>query len=50
MVLLAEFAYTMQRHPSFPFIHATHERTLMWYLRLYGLDAMYWIFILEDRA
>lgn len=49
-MLLAEFDYTMAPHPSFPFIDATHERTDMWYLKRYGLPAMYWNFMLKGRA
>jgi sulfide:quinone oxidoreductase len=49
-MLLAEFDYTMAPHPSFPFIDATHERTDMWYLKRYGLPAMYWNLLLKGRA
>ena len=49
-MLLAEFDYTMQPAPSIPFIDTTHERTDMWYLKRYGLPAMYWNLILKGRA
>lgn len=34
--------YTMKPAPSFPLIDTTKERTDMWYLKRYGLPAMYW--------
>lgn len=50
-MLLAEFDYTMQPHPTFPrFIDATHERTDMWYLKRYGLPFMYWNLMLKGLA
>ncbi|GAC1642838.1 MAG: FAD/NAD(P)-binding oxidoreductase [Mycobacterium sp.] len=49
-VLLAEFDYTMLPAPSIPLIDTTHERRDMWYLKRYGLPAMYWNLILTGRA
>ena len=49
-MLLAEFDYSMQPAPSIPFIDTTHERRDMWYLKRYGLPAMYWNLILKGRA
>lgn len=49
-MLLAEFDYSMQPTPSIPFIDTTHERRDMWYLKRYGLPAMYWNLILKGRA
>lgn len=41
-MLLAEFDYTMEPRPTFPLIDTTKERRDMWYLKRYGLPAMYW--------
>jgi sulfide:quinone oxidoreductase len=49
-VLLAEFDYTMQPHPTFPIINTTRERRDMWYLKRYGLPFMYWNLMLRGRA
>lgn len=49
-VLLAEFDYTMRPHPSFPIIDTTKERRDMWYLKRYGLPALYWNLMLRGRA
>jgi sulfide:quinone oxidoreductase len=49
-MLLAEFDYTMQPAPSFPVIDTTKERRDMWYLKRYGLPAMYWNLMLKGRA
>ena len=49
-MLLAEFDYTMTPAPSIPFIDTTHERRDMWYLKRYGLPALYWNAILTGRA
>ncbi len=49
-MLLAEFDYTMQPAPSFPFIDTTKERRDMWYLKRYGLPALYWNLMLKGRA
>ncbi|NNG41321.1 NAD(P)/FAD-dependent oxidoreductase [Flexivirga sp. ID2601S] len=49
-MLLAEFDYTMQPAPTFKFIDTTKERRDMWYLKRYGLPAMYWNAMLKGRA
>lgn len=49
-MLLAEFDYTMEPHPTIPLIDTTHERTDMWYLKRYGLPALYWNLMLKGRA
>lgn len=49
-MLLAEFDYTQRPAPSIPFIDTTRERKDMWYLKRYGLPAMYWNLILKGRA
>lgn len=49
-MLLAEFDYTMEPTPSFPFIDSTRERKDMWYLKRYGLPALYWNLMLRGLA
>ena len=49
-VLLAEFDYSMKPAPTFPFVDLTRERRDMWYLKRYGLPAMYWHLMLKGRA
>jgi len=49
-MLLAEFDYSMQPAPSIPIIDTTKERTDMWYLKRYGLPALYWNLMLTGRA
>jgi len=49
-MLLAEFDYTMQPTPSIPIINTTKERRDMWYLKRYGLPALYWNLMLKGRA
>ncbi|GAC1611660.1 MAG: FAD/NAD(P)-binding oxidoreductase [Mycobacteriales bacterium] len=49
-MLLAEFDYTMEPKPSFPFIDTTKERKDMWLLKKYGLPALYWNLMLKGRA
>lgn len=49
-MLLAEFDYTMRPAPSFPFIDTTRERKDMWYLKRYGLPALYWNLMLKGLA
>ncbi len=49
-MLLAEFDYTMRPAPSFPVIDTTRERKDMWYLKRYGLPALYWNLMLKGRA
>ena len=40
----------LQPAPSFPFIDTTRERSDMWYLKRYGLPALYWNLMLKGRA
>ncbi|WP_028265829.1 NAD(P)/FAD-dependent oxidoreductase [Arthrobacter sp. MA-N2] len=49
-MLLAEFDYSLQPAPSFPFIDTTKERRDMWLLKRYGLPFMYWNLILKGHA
>jgi sulfide:quinone oxidoreductase len=49
-MLLAEFDYTLEPKPSFPIINTTKERRDMWYLKRYGLPALYWNLMLKGRA
>lgn len=46
-MLLAEFDYTMKPHPSIPVINTIKERRDMWYLKKYGLPALYWNLMLK---
>jgi len=46
-MLLAEFDCTMAPTPSIPFIDTTRERKDMWYLKRYGLPALYWNLMLR---
>ena len=49
-MLLCEFDYSLQPHPTIPMIDTTHERYDMWLLKRYGLLFMYWNLILKGRA
>lgn len=49
-MLLCEFDYTMQPHPTIPLIDTTHERHDMWLLKRFGLPFMYWNLMLKGRA
>jgi sulfide:quinone oxidoreductase len=49
-MLLAEFDYDLALAPSFPFINLKKERRDMWYLKRYGLPALYWHGMLKGRA
>lgn len=49
-MLLAEFDYSMTPTPSFPYIDTTKPRRDMWYLKRYGLPAMYWNLMLRGFA
>ena len=49
-MLLAEFDYSMEPTPSIPLIDTTKERRDMWYLKRYGLPALYWNLLLKGRA
>ncbi|NKZ03722.1 NAD(P)/FAD-dependent oxidoreductase [Actinomadura latina] len=48
-MLLAEFDYDLALTPSFPFINLKKERRDMWYLKRYGLPALYWHAMLKGR-
>jgi sulfide:quinone oxidoreductase len=49
-MLLAEFDYTMKPTPSIPRINTIKERRDMWYLKRYGLPALYWNLMLKGLA
>jgi sulfide:quinone oxidoreductase len=49
-MLLCEFDYSLQPHPTFPLIDTTHERYDMWLLKRYGLPFMYWNLMLRGLA
>ncbi|SFF84194.1 NAD(P)/FAD-dependent oxidoreductase [Blastococcus tunisiensis] len=49
-MLLCEFDYSLQPHPTIPFIDTTHERYDMWLVKRYGLPAMYWNLMLRGRT
>lgn len=49
-MLLAEFDYSMKPTPSIPYINTIKERRDMWYLKRYGLPALYWQGMLRGVA
>ena len=49
-MLLAEFDYSMTPKPSIPVIDTLRERRDMWYLKRYGLPALYWNLMLRGLA
>jgi sulfide:quinone oxidoreductase len=49
-MLLAEFDYSMTPKPSIPVINTIKERRDMWYLKRYGLPALYWQLMLRGLA
>ncbi|MBC3193428.1 NAD(P)/FAD-dependent oxidoreductase [Pseudonocardia sp. C8] len=49
-MLLAEFDYSMTPTPSLPYIDTIKERRDMWYLKRYGLPALYWNAMLRGLA
>lgn len=49
-MLLAEFDYSMTHHKTVPFIDTVQERRDMWYLKRYGLPALYWNLMLKGLA
>lgn len=49
-MLLAEFDYSMTPKPSIPVIDTLKERKDMWYLKRYGLPALYWQLMLRGLA
>lgn len=49
-LLLAEFDYTMQMTPSLPIVDPAKPHRAYWYLKKYGLPAMYWNLMLKGLA
>lgn len=49
-MLLAEFDYSMEPAPSIPVINTKKPRRDMWFLKKYGLPALYWNLMLKGRA
>ena len=49
-MLLAEFDYSMTPTPSIPVLDTVRERRDMWYLKRYGLPALYWNLMLNGLA
>ncbi|MHA6793838.1 FAD-dependent oxidoreductase [Pseudonocardia bannensis] len=49
-MLLAEFDYSMRPAPSIPLIDTIKERRDMYYLKRYGLPALYWNLMLRGLA
>lgn len=49
-MLLAEFDYSMQLTPSIPVLDPTMPHRSYWYLKKYGLPAMYWNLMLKGLA
>jgi sulfide:quinone oxidoreductase len=49
-VVLAEFDYSGEPHPTIPFIDTARERHDMWLLKRYGLPFLYWNFMLRGLA
>jgi sulfide:quinone oxidoreductase len=49
-MLLAEFDYSATPKPSIPLINTLKERKDMWYLKRYGLPALYWQLMLHGLA
>jgi len=49
-MLLAEFDYTGNPHPTIPLIDTTKEHYSMWLLKRYGLPALYWHAMLKGIA
>lgn len=49
-MLLAEFDYSMQLTPSIPVLDPAKPHRAYWYLKKYGLPAMYWNLMLKGLA
>lgn len=49
-MLLAELDYSMTPKPSIPRIDTIKKRRDMWYLKRYGLPALYWNLMLRGLA
>ena len=41
-LLLCEFDYDLKPSPTFPLLDGTKEQRLYWWLKRYGLPALYW--------
>jgi sulfide:quinone oxidoreductase len=49
-VVLAEFDYSGEPHPTIPWLDTAHERHDMWLLKRYGLPFLYWNLMLRGLA
>lgn len=49
-MLLAEFDYNFELKPSFPLLDPTQPHRAYWYLKKYGLPALYWNMMLKGLA
>ncbi len=49
-LLLCEFDYDLKPAPSFPLLDGTKEQRVYWWLKRYGLPALYWHGMLRGRA
>jgi sulfide:quinone oxidoreductase len=49
-VVLAEFDYSGEPHPTIPWIDTARERRDMWLLKRYGLPFLYWNLMLRGLA
>ena len=49
-MLLAEFNYDFELTPSFPLLDPTKPHRAYWYLKRYGLPALYWNLMLKGLA
>ena len=49
-MLLAEFDYDFNLKPSFPLLDPTKPHRAYWYLKRYGLPALYWNLMLKGLA
>ncbi len=49
-MLLAEFDYNFELKPSFPLLDPTKPHRAYWYLKKYGLPALYWNLMLKGLA
>ncbi|MUM25491.1 pyridine nucleotide-disulfide oxidoreductase, partial [Mycobacterium sp. CBMA295] len=49
-MLLAEFDYDFALKPSFPVLNPVKPHRAYWYLKKYGLPAMYWNLMLKGLA
>lgn len=49
-MLLAEFDYSLQMRPSIPLLDPAKPHRAYWYLKKYGLPALYWNLMLKGLA